>query len=339
VKKLDGNDDGAGDGDDDGASDDAAPTIEKEYNYFDVDGVRPPEFAQEGLGSMDYLARKNAHPRDEHIQFFEEGHRYVVYGESGKYTSVTTWNHSMFGHFDADKAVRTVMKNRRYKKDPTYKYYLKTPEEMKQMWEDNRDAAASAGTQMHLNIEQFYNGLTVKNSSKEFLFFLEFWRDFVDVFEPYRTEWCVFHEELRLSGSIDMVYRHRLTGDFYIYDWKRTPEIVWTSKFEEVYSHVPCLSDIPDTNFWHYSLQLNTYRYILETKYGLHIAGMCLIVLHPDNPQGTYDRVEVHDLRDRMGDIWKYRAEVLAMEDAVATAAAAVAMEVDEADEDSQNDS
>ena len=32
-----------------------------------------------------------------------------------------------------------------------------------------------------------------------------------------------------------------------------------------------CINHLPDTNFWHYSLQLNTYKAILEDKYGVKI--------------------------------------------------------------------
>jgi hypothetical protein len=31
------------------------------------------------------------------------------------------------------------------------------------------------------------------------------------------------------------------------------------------------ISHIPDTNFWHYSIQLNTYKLIIERKYGYKI--------------------------------------------------------------------
>ena len=52
------------------------------------------------------LSVKNAHPRDANIQFFEEGHKYIILSEpETKYTSVTTWNHSHFPHFDADEFI------------------------------------------------------------------------------------------------------------------------------------------------------------------------------------------------------------------------------------------
>ena len=50
---------------------------------------------------MDKLSIENKHPRDEHLQFYEPTHTYTVHGEKG-YTSVTTFVHQHFEHFNAD---------------------------------------------------------------------------------------------------------------------------------------------------------------------------------------------------------------------------------------------
>ena len=68
----------------------------------------------------DYLAKLNAHERDPYIEFDEGPHIYTVHGEGG-YTSVTTFNHSHFSHFDAEATLQKIMKSSRMK-DPTYKY-------------------------------------------------------------------------------------------------------------------------------------------------------------------------------------------------------------------------
>ncbi len=41
------------------------------------------------------------------------------------------------------------------------------------------------------------------------------------------------------------------------------------------------LHHLPDSNYYHYALQLNIYRYILESEYEMPIARMCLGVFHP----------------------------------------------------------
>ena len=57
------------------------------------------------------------------------------------------------------------------------------------------------------------------NTSNKFL------QDFPELNKrPYRTEWMVYHEELRLAGFIDMVFENK-DGTLQIYDWKRCRDI------------------------------------------------------------------------------------------------------------------
>ena len=67
---------------------------------------------------MDTLARKHHHLRDEHIQFDEPTHTYTIDGDSS-FTSVTTWNHSHFEKFNADKIIDRMMKSKNW---PNSKY-------------------------------------------------------------------------------------------------------------------------------------------------------------------------------------------------------------------------
>jgi hypothetical protein len=130
----------------------------------------------------------------------------------------------------------------------------------------------------------------------EWGYFLDFLRDY-PLLVPYRTEWLVFHEEQKLAGSIDMTYIDLDTGDLLIYDWKRAKHIPpGTEVCFGKYATHPLLSHLPDTNFWHYALQLNTYRAILEKKYGKTVRELCLIRLHPNH--GSYERIPLPDLQE-----------------------------------------
>jgi hypothetical protein len=271
-----------------------------------------------------YLAKKNAHPRDEFIEFDEGPHIYTVHGQQG-YTSVTTWNHHHFSLFDADAVIQGILQNRRYKTDPEYKYYGKTSEMIKAEWDKNRDSASGAGTNMHYDIECYYNELEVSNDSIEFQYFKEFLRDFPNLehipktnryykegehisLVPYRTEWMIYYEELKLSGSVDMVFENPKDGTIQIYDWKRCKEIAYENMYGKM-ALTESISHLPDTNFWHYSLQLNTYKKILEEKYGKRVTGLYLVCLHPDNPYKTYDRIEVPFLEKELTELFKERLQ------------------------------
>ena len=254
----------------------------------------------------DYLAKKNAHPRDEFITFDEGPHIYTVHGDSS-FTSVTTWNHSHFEHFDCDGIIDNILNNKRMK-DPSYKYYGKTKEQIKTDWDKNRDEAATAGTKMHYDIECYYNKMDVKNDSTEFSWFLRFVKDFPEL-KPYRTEWMVYYEELKLSGSIDMIFENP-DGTLQIYDWKRCKEIVYDSNYGRS-AITPCISHLPDTNYWHYSLQLNVYKKILEIKYGKKVTDLYLVCLHPDSGYKTYDRIKVQILDKEIMELFEFRKKQL----------------------------
>ena len=254
-------------------------------------------------GTPNYLALLNAHPRDKFITFEEGPHIYTVCGERGTYTSVTTLNHSHFSHFDADATITNMMKSRNWN-DPNYKYYGMTREEIKQMWDKKRDEASGAGTKMHNDIEHYYNGMSVENDSIEFKYFLQFKHDYPEL-KPYRTEWMVYYEELKLSGSIDMVFENP-DGTLQIYDWKRVENLEHESGFGK-YALTPCISHLPDTNFWHYALQLNTYKVILEHKYGKTVTDLYLVCLHPNNKYKNYERIQVPVLETEMKDLVNLR--------------------------------
>ena len=255
--------------------------------------------------SLDYLKEKNRHPRDEFIQFEESTHVYTVHGDKS-FMSVTTWNHHHFSKFDADKIIKQILSSRKHKDDPEYKYYQMTAGQIMDMWNANRDSASSSGTNMHYDIECFYNQMEVSNDSVEFQYFRNFLRENPHLC-AYRTEWTIYHEELKIAGSVDMVYENP-DGTLLIYDWKRCKEIVKENSFGS-YALTNCIRHLPDTNFWHYSLQLNTYKTILEQKYGKKVVGLCLVCLHPNNDD--YQLIEVPFLEKEMVDLFEYRKEML----------------------------
>lgn len=249
--------------------------------------------------SCDTLALKHPHERDARISFEEGPHIYTIDGDSN-YMSVTTWNHKHFEQFDADAIITKMMSGVNWTRS---KYHGMTREEIKAKWEANRDEAATAGTALHYDIECYYNGMDVENESVEYAYF----REFVSVNKelvPYRTEWMVWDAELRFAGSIDMVFVNECDGTLLIYDWKRSKEIRKTSPWSK-FSHTECVSHLPDTNFWHYSLQLNTYKALLEKNYGKTVSGMALVCLHPD--QSNYKVLAVPDLQQEVRDLFELR--------------------------------
>jgi hypothetical protein len=161
---------------------------------------------------------------------------------------------------------------------------------------------------MHYDIECYYNQVEVTNDSIEYAYFRKFLEENPHLL-PYRTEWMIYHEDLKIAGSVDMVYRNP-DGTLLIYDWKRCKEIVKTNAYGST-ATTECVRHLPDTNFWHYALQLNTYKTIIEEKYGAKVVGLCLVCLHPDNANGSYQIIEVPFLEKEIAELFDYRRSMV----------------------------
>ena len=72
-----------------------------------------------------------------------------------------------------------------------------------------------------------------------------------------------------------------------------------------------CIEHIPDTNYWHYCLQLNTYKAILEKNYNKQIKDMYLVCLHPENKNNSYQRIKVVELKNEIISLFHLRKEQL----------------------------
>jgi hypothetical protein len=179
-------------------------------------------------------------------------------------------------------------------------------EESLDKWERTGRLASEVGTFVHAQTENYFRDGTFETLCslrfgneteaisvvRERDHFLHFVKDY-DI-RPYRQEWPVYDTELNIAGTIDMICKNA-DGTFTIYDWKRSSKVVNAlgQPFTEGFGGKMSKNGIslPDTSFYHYCIQQNLYRYMLETHYGLRVRAMNLVVLCPDYP--TYYVVPV----------------------------------------------
>ena len=256
------------------------------------------------------LSLLNAHHRDSHISFQEKGHIYDVDGDK-TYTSVTKFVHGFAKPFNPTEVIAGM---RRRGMSPEYDGM--SDDEIRRKWKLNGIDASTRGTKMHYQIECFFNKLAIthkwdiddaswiKNDLEvelgQFTNFIRGLQDECNLF-PYRTEWCIYHEELKFTGSVDMVFKNN-NGGYDIYDWKRSKDIKKRGFNNFTNS---ALVHLPDCNFWHYTMQLNLYKYILESKYGLRIDNLYLVVLHPENGVGIFKKEKCPEIQDTMKELFE----------------------------------
>jgi hypothetical protein len=262
------------------------------------------------------LQLKNPHSRDKSILFDEEPHKYYINGTTEGWVSVTTVISEFFEKFDSlGQATRIAQRedfltNRSYRKyhdicDDYEAHGRPRTEAILAQWEAIRDEAASLGTNLHLCIELFYNGIDPeKDEETKGKVPAEYYEQFITYqllqdkhFEPFRTEMIVWDNQMHVCGSVDMLYRHRGDGSYHLRDWKRSKKIqMWS--FGGKRATAP-LGHLKDTNYSKYCLQLNLYSELLRRNYGISVQSMAIVVFHP-NQKGKYLEFEVSPMPKEM---------------------------------------
>ena len=225
--------------------------------------------------------------QDQYIDFEPEAHVYTYKGVV-QLLPVSSLIAYFFEHFDAQAAAQRLWER---KGIPV--------EESLAKWERVGKMACEVGTFVHEQTENYFRDGTFLTDypfefkghvekisvEKERQHFLQFVKDYK--IRPYRQEWPVFDLELNIAGTIDMICREA-DGEFTIYDWKRSSKVVNAlgQPIVEAFGGKTGFNGItlPDTAFYHYCIQQNLYRYMLETNYGIRVKAMNLVVLSPDYP-------------------------------------------------------
>ena len=146
------------------------------------------------------------------------------------------------------------------------------------------------------------------NKPIEWQYFINFVKDYPHL-KPYRTEWTIYDEELKLAGSIDMIYENS-DGTLSIYDWKRAKDITRINKFNK-FALSQAVCHFPDSNFWHYALQLNTYKAIIEKNYNKKVTDLYLVRLHPDAEEKNYELIKLPDLSVEIAELFEERRKLI----------------------------
>jgi hypothetical protein len=254
------------------------------------------------------LALENLHERDVRIKFDEGPHVYYIDGSCKDYVSVTTFVHKFFPDFNTDEVISKMFQGRNWTSSP---WFGMTRTAIKQAWKSTASEASTLGTAMHANIERFYNSEEHEEESKEWELFAQFHADHQHL-KPYRTEMTIFDTDLKLAGSIDMLFHDPVVENgLIIMDWKRSREVRTSNKWQKGTHHAT--KHLEDCNYNHYSLQMGLYKAILQRNYGFTITGMFIVVLHPN--QEEYIKLEAKPMDAVIAALFESRrSELLELE-------------------------
>lgn len=275
------------------------------------------------------LACVNWHYRDMDATFEERGHRYRITNWDGRhyslrsneegtpnaYTSVTTFHKPLFAEFDAKTMSERCAGHR--------KYAGMTPEQVRALWDENRDSRAGAGTMVHAQNEDHMNGwsCSLHRAPEAHAIYREFVVDHVEAkgLRPFRSEMTVYNWMYRLVGQIDALYEYvdpekrKPDAEGFVHlallcDWKCAQKVerkpyqsAWDikRKVPPPCGIVEATSQVPDCEYERWSMQVNRYGEMLR-PYGYKVDALCDVVIHP-NPipprsegETRYQRLDVH---------------------------------------------
>ena len=249
--------------------------------------VKPFEKTADMREKMQAFRDAGRYEQDADIDFEPDEHIYIYKGIK-RMLPVSSLIAYFFEEF---QALPQAENQWRYKGTPV--------EESLDKWAKSGRMASEVGTFVHLQTEnyfqrgffetecrlQFGSDTEVISVEQEKLHFLHFIRDYQ--IEPYRQEWPVYDKELNIAGTIDLICQND-DGEYTIYDWKRSSKVVNAQGQPIVEAFRGRMSyngiSLPDTSFYHYCIQQNLYRYMLERHYGIKVKSMNLVVLCPDYP-------------------------------------------------------
>lgn len=262
--------------------------------------------------------------RLQRIRFHSGSHRYFVLEDSGRvrsnFVSVTSLIARVFPKFDANSNALRIVESRRFRqRHKRYEKYFKqhgpsiledpvpvAAARLAEGWKEEGRKAAELGTAMHLDCENFYNDRPVLHpASAEHRMFLEYAQHMSNLgYEPFATELMVYGNGV--SGAIDMLYKHSLTGAVVLRDWKRTKKL--SSFGFGARSPFSVFAHLQAGNFVKYSLQLNLYAAILRKWYNIDVQDMAVVVLHPNN--STFIEKRVQRMDTETAELFRFRSHL-----------------------------
>lgn len=232
------------------------------------------------------------------VAFSEETHTYWNVDDNEKYISVTTLIHQFTQPFDKDfwSAYKTLEKllpkeswvvekkslltSKKFDPELLEVYNIskdefnKAQQELLDLWDEENRKSCERGTKIHLDIENSFYTKAKDISLQKFGIGGKFEckKDYPELDLRYGAypEYLIYYESddkvIRLAGQIDLIVKSG--NEIYLVDHKTNKKIDQKSGYNSstrssVKMKYP-LNNLPDCNFYHYTMQLSTYAWMLQ---------------------------------------------------------------------------
>jgi len=250
------------------------------------------------------------------VTYFDDPHKYFL-GDK-ELISVTTLIGKYENEFNED-----------YWSDRKGKVFDVPQDEVKHGWKYINKVGITRGSNIHDYAENLFNNKVFpypKEQNIKLFGYDPIWESFlkvkshVDKFYKYshgklipiKTELVVFDREFSIGGMVDLLFWNVREQEFQIWDWKTNKDFTgWHPKGyvdkdgfeykEDTYTHkeeghdnfLGPLCFLKNNDIEHYSLQLDTYKYIIEKYTGIKLGKSYLIWL--SHLQDRFHTIETVD--------------------------------------------
>lgn len=279
------------------------------------------------MPKLNGFANGDVDKENDYVTYNDARHEYVGKKDHAKYTSVTTLIHNYTQPFDEDfwasykacefilgpegfaavkgELLRTKRWNNSYIPEEDIEAFKKKKAEIIQEYADKRNAACERGTEIHAIQENMFYAKDPK--MKKYVgggkFDVKKGYYKLDVDKAVFPEFLIsydFDEYLKIAGQIDFLVKDG--NDIIIGDFKTNNEIKMTSYFDRATKKKQMmkfpLNDVEDCNFYHYSLQLSLYAYLLQ-KINPKFNIVKLMIVHFDH-QGNEVEYECKYMKEEV---------------------------------------
>jgi hypothetical protein len=250
------------------------------------------------------------------VCFSEQSHTYWNVNDNGKYISVTTLIEKFAQPFDEDfwsayKALerlipadswkiekKSLLNSHKVDTEILTLYNIKeqdfnkAQQDILDEWDKTNKESCERGTKIHAQLEESMYKMGANVSLKKFgvggKFVCDKGRTELDLENGVYPEYLISRESpdgvLRIAGQIDLLVKQG--NDITIIDYKTNKEIKQHSFFDSksrktIRMKYP-LGNLEDCNYYHYTLQLSTYAWMLQ-KFNPNFKIKDLIMVHFDH--------------------------------------------------------
>lgn len=261
--------------------------------------------------------------KSEKISFDEEKHEYSLENTECAnpivFTSVTQVIHAYFNPFDEHEISKKTAARENAKAIEEHGMWAKivTQQDVLDAWK----AARTNGSKIHELIERHikYGEFPPQKHQlrPHFDTYIQFRKDNPHLVK-WHSEFRVFSARLKIAGTVDVIAYDTRLGGYVIIDWKCVKKIYKKSYTDmetpQSFGKKP-LDEYEDCNFVHYSLQLETYKFLVENfyfeKFG-HIVDKYLVWIKRDC--SGYEAIRGLDLKREIYKIMASRVSIDGLE-------------------------